>query len=92
LGNILAVKTGWHLRTLLKSAWHLWSSTVEGQRLIHKWLALLMACGIRGRMPQQPRVRAKQKVRQTRRLAQWRAKKAAQEAQNPEPRPQKPAS
>jgi len=43
-------------------------------------------------MPQQPRVRAKQKVRQTRRLAQWRAKKAAQEAQNPEPRPQKPAT
>jgi hypothetical protein len=36
----------------------------------------------KGRMPQQPRVRAKQKVRQTRRLAQWRAKKAAQEAQN----------
>lgn len=35
-----------------------------------------------GRMPQRPLVRAKQKVRQTRRLAQWRAKKAAQEAQN----------
>jgi hypothetical protein len=42
-------------------------------------------------MPQRPLVRAKQKVRQTRRLAQWRAKKEAQQAQNPDPRPTKPS-
>ncbi|MDI1431708.1 hypothetical protein [Polyangium sorediatum] len=29
-------------------------------------------------MPQKPQVRAKEKVRQTRRLARWRAKKAAE--------------
>jgi len=49
---------------------------------VHKWLAPLQCLGYTGRMPQRPLVRAKQKVRQTRRLAQWRAKKAAQEAQN----------
>jgi hypothetical protein len=32
-------------------------------------------------MPQKPLVRAKQKVRQTRRLAKWRAKQQAQQAQ-----------
>jgi hypothetical protein len=39
-------------------------------------------------MPQRPQVRAKEKVRQTRRLARWRAKKAA-EAQAQQQQPQK---
>jgi len=43
-------------------------------------------------MPQKPRVRAKEKVRQTRRLALWRAKQAAQQAQNAPQETAKPAS
>lgn len=35
-------------------------------------------------MPQQPQVRAKQKRRQTRRLAEWRKKREAQEAAQPQ--------
>jgi hypothetical protein len=45
---------------------------------IHKWLAPWKGLGYTGRMPQKPLVRAKQKVRQTRRLAKWRAKQALQ--------------
>jgi hypothetical protein len=44
-------------------------------------------------MPQHPQVRAKEKVRQTRRLARWRAKKAAEaQAQAQQNPPAKPAS
>ncbi|WP_275939213.1 hypothetical protein [Polyangium spumosum] len=42
-------------------------------------------------MPQKPQVRAKEKVRQTRRLARWRAKKAAEAQAQQAPAP-KPAS
>jgi hypothetical protein len=82
LGNILASfpKSAWHLLkgTSPKSAWHLLVVTSVDPQVVGTFDGL----GYTGRMPQRPLVRAKQKVRQTRRLAQWRAKKAAQEAQN----------
>jgi hypothetical protein len=43
-------------------------------------------------MPQKPQVRAKEKVRQTRRLARWRAKKAAEATQTQQSPAPKPAS
>ncbi len=72
-GNILARPR--------KSGWHLCKKWLAPLATVHKCLAPCKSLGYTGRMPQKPRVRAKQKVRQTRRLAKWRAKQQAQAAQ-----------
>ncbi len=61
-----------------KSGWHLSKKWLAPLAAIHKCLAPWKGLGYTGRMPQKPLVRAKEKVRQTRRLAKWRAKQQAQ--------------